>query len=372
MSSGRDDRAGGATTGERLGETGDGLPGRERAGRESVNGIGRQRAGPHGSGRQDGLFVEMQRRRLVVALVELIDEQGLEGASVGTVCKHAGVSRRTFYEIFEDREACLLAAFEEAVERIAKGVRSAYESERGWRARIRSALTVLLERLDADPALARLCVIETLKAGPEVSRARANVLATLVCAVEQGRRESRQGSEPPPLAGQGVVGGALSVIHERLQDTSQPPGAGDPQPRGATRTTRPELVELSGSLMAMIVHPYLGAAAARRELERPTPQAPEAKTAAVKDPFKDLPIRFTYRTARVLATIAADPGASNRVIANISGIHDEGQMSRLLTRLRRSGLVQNNGKGHVGGEPNAWRLTPRGQAIHETINQPRT
>lgn len=118
----------------------------------------------------------------------------------------------------------------------------------------------------------------------------------------------------------------------------------------------------------MILHPYLGAAAARAELKRPVPQAaPDSSPRPGGDPFKGLPIRFTYRTARVLATIAEEPGASNRHIADSSGVADEGQMSRLLGRLRDSGLIQNRGQGQVKGEPNAWTLTDRGQAIHAAI-----
>ena len=89
------------------------------------------------------------------------------------------------------------------------------------------------------------------------------------------------------------------------------------------------------------------------------------------DPFKGLPIRFTYRTARVLDTIASEGGQgscpSNRHIADTSGIADEGQMSRLLRRLESCELIENRGEGHAKGEPNAWALTERGQAIQSAI-----
>jgi DNA-binding MarR family transcriptional regulator len=121
--------------------------------------------------------------------------------------------------------------------------------------------------------------------------------------------------------------------------------------------------------MAMIVHPYLGGGRAREELERPVSPKRSPVSQQVSDPFKELPIRFTYRTARVLSTIAASPGASNRHIASSSGIADDGQVSRLLARLSRCELIENHGKGHAQGEPNAWRLTDRGAAIHSAIAQ---
>jgi AcrR family transcriptional regulator len=304
--------------------------------------------------REGAHVAEMQRRRLLLAIGEVVAKSGLEAANVGHICEQAGVSRRTFYEIFDDREACLLVAFDRAVERIGQSVRAAYEAPVKWRDRVRAGLTVLLEQLDAEPDIARLCVIETPRAGPEVSDRRKRVLDALAVAVDEGRGESRAGSEPPPLTGQGVVGGALSVIHARLLESAE-----DANPCS--------LVELAGPLMGMIVHPYLGAASARRELERPAPMAPPKAPHNGADPFKGLPIRFTYRTARVLATIAANPGASNRHIADHAGITDEGQTSRLLGRLSKYGLIENLGVGPTKGEPNAWRLTDRGKAIHDAI-----
>jgi AcrR family transcriptional regulator len=342
-----------------------------------------KQAGSEEVTRQGGHVAEMQRRRLLSAFIEVLAEQGLENTSVGRVCKRAGVSRRTFYEIFDDRDECLLAAFDAAVARLAEPVTAAFRAEgetqsarstQGWCGRIRAALTVLLERFDAEPDVARMCVMETLKAGPVVAERRAAVLGALVAAVEQGRDAARRGNEPPPLAGQGVVGGALSVVHARLLDC--PPGD-RPLTRESRRKEVPSaertsssagassrLVDLTGALMAMIVHPYLGFAAARRELERPVPKAPETSNGAVKDPFKDLSIRFTYRTARVLATIAANSGASNRFVADTSGIADEGQTSRLLARLQRAELIENRGAGREKGEANAWALTERGEAVH--------
>lgn len=312
------------------------------------------------TGRQGGHVVEMQRRRLLLAIGEVVSESGLEAATVGRVCEQAGVSRRTFYELFSDREECLLAAFDQAIEHVTQKLGPAYAYEgrtrraHSWRERVRVALSALLEYLDAEPDLARLCVVEAPRAGPKLLERRRRVLEVLAAMVDEGRGEARAGSEPPPLTAQGVVGGALSVIHARLLEPSQ---------EGAPSS----LVELNGPLMAMIVHPYLGPTAARKELERPTPAPPRVSPRNGADPFKGLPIRFTYRTALVLATIASDPGASNRHIADSSGISDEGQMSRLLRRLHSCGLIENHGEGHTRGEPNAWTLTPRGQAIHAAI-----
>ncbi|MFZ1154577.1 MAG: TetR family transcriptional regulator [Solirubrobacteraceae bacterium] len=322
-----------------------------------------KQAGSEEVARQGGHVAEMQCRRLLLAMGELLAEVGIEDATVGRISKRAGVSRRTFYEVFEDREECFLAALDQAIERIMGEVAPIYAREGKWSVRVRAALSVLLEHFDAHPGVARMCVVETLRAGPGVLERRSRVLAVLAVAVDQGRSEAKHENGPLPLTAEGVVGGALAVVHARLVDSQQGPRAVSPH----SEKGGPRLGELINPLTAMIVHPYIGAAAARRELDRPAPKAIAAATNGTKDPFKGLSIRFTYRTARVLATIAEDSGASNRAIADSAGINDEGQTSRLLRRLQAAGLIENLGEGHTRGEPNAWWLTERGEAIQATL-----
>lgn len=78
-------------------------------------------------------------------------------------------------------------------------------------------------------------------------------------------------------------------------------------------------------------------------------------------------MRLTYRTLRVLAAIAAQPGASNREVAEHADIADQGQMSRLLARLQKLGLIENTGQGQPQGEPNAWTLTAKGTEVEQAI-----
>jgi hypothetical protein len=188
------------------------------------------------------------------------------------------------------------------------------------------------------------------------------VLSAVSDAIDEGRSKAKQEDSLSPLTAQGIAGGALSVIHARL--LARPLQAREGL--GAGTYDNHPLAELVNPLMAMIVQPYLGAAAARSELKRPA-QNPVEAVSAIKDPFDGLSIRFTYRTARVLAAIAANSGASNRLIADRSGVADEGQMSRLLMRLQRSCLIENSGEGQVKGEPNAWTLTGRGEAVHAAL-----
>src|SRR5262249_14861075 len=129
-----------------------------------------------------------------------------------------------------------------------------------------------------------------------------------------------------------------------------------------------ELVGLTGELTAMIVLPYLGAAAARREQQRPAPVSrtvgeQPSQDAARVDPLGGVGMRFTYRTVRILEGALEHPGASNRELAEFAGIQDQGQVSKLLARLQHRELLAKDCVGHGKGEPNAWSLTAKGEQV---------
>jgi chromosome segregation and condensation protein ScpB len=83
----------------------------------------------------------------------------------------------------------------------------------------------------------------------------------------------------------------------------------------------------------------------------------------------DIPprVRVTYLTAKVLVYLAGHPGSSNREIADYAGILDEGQTSKLLTRLENLGLIENPGRVRVKGAPNAWTLTRKGVEAERAV-----
>jgi AcrR family transcriptional regulator len=304
------------------------------------NGLARSRVG------------EIQRARILAAMTEVCAENGAANVTVAHVVDRSGVSRRTFYELFDDGEDCLTAAVDHALARLTEHVLPAYETPGRWRERIRAALVALLAFLQDEPDAGHLLVVETLGSGRTLRERRDRVLAHVIDAVEQGRGEARDGRGPTPLAAEGLVGGALSVMHSRLLD----------HPSGS-------LLQLTGPLMSMIVLPYLGQASARSELARPVPENNDKPGAASANPLRDLEMRLTYRTVRVLTTVANNPGSSNREIGLASGIQDQGQISKLLTRLHKLDLIENTGAGQVRGAPNAWTLTHKGHEIEQAIGE---
>jgi AcrR family transcriptional regulator len=306
---------------------------------------------------------EIQRARLLGAMVEMVVEHGLADATVARVVGQAGVSRRTFYELFEDREECFLAALDDAIARVSDEVVPAYESGDGWAERLRLALVALLSFLDVERGLGQLLVVESLGAGARALERRRRVLAQTIGAVDAGREGMKGGSELPSLTAEGIVGGALSVIHARMVADGRRVSAHLHDGAGS-----PRMGELVNPLMSMIVLPYLGPAAARRELRAAAQSSPAGRRAPASAPLEQLGMRLTYRTVRVLLAVGARPGASNREVGEASGATDQGQISKLLARLERLGLVHNEGLGPAKGSPNAWALTAKGALLEQAMS----
>jgi AcrR family transcriptional regulator len=298
---------------------------------------------------------EIQRARILAGMVSVACERGAASVSVTDVVGCCGVSRRTFYELFDGREDCFLAAFEDAVERAAVRVLSAYEGETGWLGRLRAGLLALLRFIDDEPQLGRLLIHESLSASPAVLARRMQIVGQLAGFVDEGRREGKAGEGFSVLQAEGVVGGVLSILQNLLVSDR----VGDPQG---------PCVGLVGPLMRMLVLPYLGPVVARREHDRPVPvEAGSVTTAGFVDPFKYPGMRVTYRTVMVLTLVAENPGSSNRVLGDLAGIGDQGQISKLLGRLRRLGLVDNCEPDLSRGAPNAWVLTDTGRRLTDGI-----
>ena len=305
---------------------------------------------------------EMQRARLLAAGMVTVAELGYAGASVAHITARARVSRRTFYDLFANREECLLAVLQGAVDQLSREIAAADLVGLGWRERVRGGLLVILSFFDREPVLARVCVVQALQGGPRVLEWREELLAGLAEIVDQGRGEGSRARECTALTAEGLVGAAFAIVYARL----------------LTDRRRESLRDLVGELMSLIVLPYLGPAAARREQLRGLPALPRTagrkasesaqRALVAPDPLRDLPMRLTYRTARVLQAAAEYPGASNRHVGEQAEINDQGQISKLLGRLERIGLLVNVGVGHTKGEPNAWRLTELGERVTRQLS----
>jgi AcrR family transcriptional regulator len=302
----------------------------------------------------------MQRTRLIGAAVPVVERLGWSSVTVADIASQARVSRRTFYDLFENREECLLAVLEDTVARVEQELVLADLGDVSWVERVRAGLWMILCFLDRDPVLAGVCVVQSACGSRKVLGAREEILTRLAHTLEEGVSQSARGAEVPPLVAEGLVGAAVAIVYKRLLNGEQAP-----------------LSDLHGELMGMIVLPYLGAAAATRERKRPVPELlvheeggeePGQQSTRPGDPLRDVPMRLTYRTARVLQAAGANPGASNREIGEQADLYDQGQISKLLARLERLGLLENSGEGQARGESNAWSLTSLGERVTEQLS----
>jgi AcrR family transcriptional regulator len=173
--------------------------------------------------------------------------------TVGDLTKEAGVSRTTFYELYDDKEACFLAAYDNAVEVLVRRVMSAYDSKQGWPDQAAAGLAALLDVLAEEPALARLSLVDIGNAGPAAQRRYRAAIQRLTPLFEEGRDFARGGRGLPANTSRMAIGGVTGLISDELVAgrAKELPGL------------------LSDVLFATLV-PYIGPDAAAREVERLT------------------------------------------------------------------------------------------------------
>ena len=193
-----------------------------------------------------------QRSRLLNAAILIAGAEGYAGMTVSAVIAKAGVSRKTFYEFFSDREDIFLAAFDLVVERALSGARAAYGEGGSWPERLRRVLEVGLDALAAHPHEARMGFVEVLAAGPRALQRRDAAMREFTeflspgydaAVADQGRP-----APIPPLMPEAIVGAVFEVVYARVL-----------QERTA------ELPELLEQLMYCALAPFLGPAAAAEQ-----------------------------------------------------------------------------------------------------------
>jgi AcrR family transcriptional regulator len=156
-----------------------------------------------------------QRERLFAAMVATVAEKGYEAMTVADLVELSGVSRSAFYKHFEDKQACFIAAVEALVEPTLKRL-GADESAPPGMERARKAFADLIETIVAQPAAAKMCIVEVYAAGEEGAALVDRMMdrSTEVAAALLEQVPERQGM-PRELV-RAIVGGIQKVIHKRL------------------------------------------------------------------------------------------------------------------------------------------------------------
>ena len=299
----------------------------------------------------------MQRKRIFEAMVDEVGERGLRGTTVAGVSARAGVSRSTFYDLFEDLEVCILSVLSQVASRSTAMMSKAFARETRWQDGVLAALAALLVSLDREPLLARVCLLETLAGSPAVLQHRARELAALNPLVDVGRDQSHANGEPPELTAEASVASVAGILHTRLVIGEAPPFIG-----------------LLGQLAGLVVAPYLDPHDVVQEIKRgeemackitqEQPPGPLASYAQVRIPVA-LRHPGAYRARACVIFLAANPGASNKTIADGIGVSSLSQVSELLARLADIGMLVKHSGG--AGRPNAWWLGPHGEQVAQAL-----
>lgn len=201
--------------------------------------------GRHGLPRE--FVTRNQYERLIAGVAEAVAENGYAGTTIAHITRHAAVSRRTFYEHFNSKDECFVAAYETVMAELRRRVGEAFDQEEEWPLAIKAGIGAMLEFLAGEPHLARLSMVEALVAGPVVVERYDAAIQSLVPYFQAGR----EGRSEEVLAGlsptteEALVGGMVSLISRRVF---------------ADRTI--ELESLLPDLVEFTLTPYLGSGAA--------------------------------------------------------------------------------------------------------------
>jgi AcrR family transcriptional regulator len=200
-----------------------------------------------------------QRRRMLAGMAAALEEHGYARATVSHVLEYAGVSRRTFYEQFKDKDDCLLAAYEDAEGRAwAQAAAAAAVSGAEWPRRVQAALGAVLDFCAAEPTTARLFTLEARAALPQISARQRRTLERIASLLRAGNRaDSSPGDIPDSteltllanvsaLIGAYVLSGATELLpglaaqlgDHLLQPYREAEATSDPQVSAAARGPR--------------------------------------------------------------------------------------------------------------------------------------
>jgi AcrR family transcriptional regulator len=196
--------------------------------------------GRHGLSRS--YVARNQRARILVAVAEVVTVGGgYSRMSVEDIVRKAGVSRRTFYEQFENKDEAFLAAFDDGARLLLASVRVAVESERTFAGRLIAGFGTFLEVLAASPTFAQLCIVEVLAAGPEAIERRTRVMSEFAKLIDENAALLPERPRLPAMTSEAIVGGVYEAVFRRVT-------AGEPQ----------RLPELLPDVIELALMPYLG------------------------------------------------------------------------------------------------------------------
>lgn len=162
-------------------------------------------------------MVSNQRERIIDALAVVCARKGYRAATVQDVIAEAGVSRRTFYDLFTSKQQCFLVTYEVLMEGVLQAVERAYRAcEGGWSERMACAIRALLTVFAAEPDRARLVVVEVLAAGRPALEYRQAALSRFTSLFDPVSGGLPLAADDRELVAQAVIGGVAAALYTRI------------------------------------------------------------------------------------------------------------------------------------------------------------
>ena len=162
-----------------------------------------------------------QRERLMEATVEVVGANGYAASSVADIIRAARVSRTTFYEQFRDKQTCCIATYEDRATLEFEHVRAAAKRGAGSMQRLQAGVRAYLEVLAAEPAWARVSLVEVLAAGPEAAASRDSIHACYAGLLRRWHGEARGENQAiPPIPDEVfacAVGGVSDLLAAKVR-----------------------------------------------------------------------------------------------------------------------------------------------------------
>jgi AcrR family transcriptional regulator len=192
-----------------------------------------------------------QRERLLAAIAEVVAERGYNKATIAQITTAASVSRRTFYEHFDGKEACFIAAYDAVDTYIIGHISEQLREQSRWPDRVATMLTEMLRFFASRPHLARLSMVESAAVGEGMASRRERTSQRLVALLEPGRAERSGERELAEGIEEAIAGGIMTLITRRVV-------AGEAE----------QLERFAAGIVEFALVPYLGAGAAREVARR--------------------------------------------------------------------------------------------------------
>lgn len=170
--------------------------------------------GRHGLSRS--FVADNQRGRILMATIDATAAIGYAKMSVEDIVRGAGVSRRTFYELFANKHEAFLAAFDAGAAALLHTVELATDAESTFEGKVIAGFRAFVETLAASPGPAHVCIVEALAAGPEAIERRTAVMASFSQLIEDHAPALAGGHRLPALTAETIVGGVYETIFRRI------------------------------------------------------------------------------------------------------------------------------------------------------------